>query len=53
MTSADKNPKPSLKREFWRPDEQKVWVKKQPRFGWGWSLNFAELKRRWDARRAG
>jgi hypothetical protein len=36
----------SFKREFWRPDERKLWVRKQPRFGWGWNLNFAEISRR-------
>lgn len=38
--------KPSLKREFWRPDANKVLVRKQPRFGWGWTINFAEVARR-------
>ena len=38
-----KNP---LKREFWRPEERKVLVRKQARWGWGWTVNFAELNRR-------
>jgi hypothetical protein len=40
------SPKPSLKREFWRPDERRIWVRKQPQFGWGWAINFAEVVRR-------
>lgn len=46
MTTDQKRPKQTLKREFWREDERKIWVKKQPKFGWGWTVNFAELKRR-------
>jgi hypothetical protein len=40
---ATKNP---LNREFWRPEERKIWVRKQPGFGWGWTINFAEVNRR-------
>jgi hypothetical protein len=35
-----------LKREFWRPEDPKVLVRKQPMFGWGWAINFAALSRR-------
>ena len=42
MTTA----KQSIKREFWRPDEHKVLVRRQPRWGWGWTINFAEVARR-------
>ncbi|HEU4976826.1 MAG TPA: hypothetical protein VFT50_17180 [Baekduia sp.] len=38
--------KQTLKREFWRPDEHKILVRKQPMFGWGWAVNFAEVVRR-------
>jgi hypothetical protein len=41
--TAGKSP---LRREFWRPDEPKVIVRKQRRWGWGWTLNFAEIARR-------
>lgn len=43
--------KPSLKREFWRPDEHKLFVRKQPAFGLGWAINFAEVVRRLRRRR--
>ncbi len=36
----------SLKREFWRPDEHRVWVRKSPGWGWGWTINWAEVARR-------
>jgi hypothetical protein len=36
----------AIKREFWRPEEHKVWVRRQPKFGWGWTINFAEISRR-------
>lgn len=52
MTTADEQPKQTLKREFWRPEAHTIWVKKQPKFGWGWTINFAEVKRRLS-RRAG
>jgi hypothetical protein len=35
-----------LKREFWRPEERRVLVRRQRRFGWGWTINFAEIARR-------
>jgi hypothetical protein len=41
----------SFKREFWRPGERKIWAPKQPRFGWGRTLDFAELNRRLRRRR--
>jgi hypothetical protein len=41
-----------LTREFWRADEPKVWVRKQPRWGRGWTINWAELWRRLRGRRA-
>ncbi len=34
----------TLKREFWRPEDRKLLVRR--RIGWGWSVNFAELTRR-------
>jgi len=43
--------KSPLWREFWRPDEPKVIVRKQRRWGWGWTLNFAEIARRLRLRR--
>ncbi len=30
-----------LSRELWRPDERRVWVRKQPRSGRGWTVNWA------------
>ena len=33
-----------LKRDFWRPDSKKVWVRKE--VGWGWTVNFAALRKR-------
>jgi hypothetical protein len=38
--------KDPLRRELWRPEERKVWVRKQPRWGWGWTINWAEVMRR-------
>lgn len=38
-------------REFWRPDERRVWVRKQPRWGRGWTVNWAEIARRVRPRR--
>lgn len=38
--------KQTLKREFWRPDEQAILVRKQRRFGWGWTVNLAAVRRR-------
>jgi hypothetical protein len=35
-----------LKREFWRPDKRKLWVRKQRRWEWGWTSNWAEVTRR-------
>ena len=46
------NPKKQpLKRDFWRPDEHRLWVRKQPRWGWGWTINWAGLARRLRSRR--
>ena len=36
----------ALKREFWRPEDSRIVVPKQPQFGLGWAVNFAELTRR-------
>jgi hypothetical protein len=36
----------ALKREFWRPEDPRVLVRKQPMFGWGWTVNFAAIRRR-------
>jgi hypothetical protein len=36
----------SLEREFWRPEDPKVLVRKQPMFGRGWAINFAALSKR-------
>jgi len=33
-----------LKGEFWRPEERKLLVRRH--IGWGWTVNFAELNRR-------
>jgi hypothetical protein len=33
-----------LKLDFWRPDSNKVWVRKN--VGWGWTVNFAALRTR-------
>jgi hypothetical protein len=33
-----------LKRDFWRRDSNRVWVRKE--VGWGWTINFAALTRR-------
>ncbi len=41
--NASKNP---LSREFWRPDERRIWVRKQRRWGRGWTVNWAEVRRR-------
>jgi hypothetical protein len=38
--------KSPLEREFWRPEEGKVWVRKQRGWGWGWTVNWAEVRRR-------
>jgi hypothetical protein len=46
--SAGKSP---LRREFWRPDERKVLVRRQPGWEWGWTLSFAEIARRLRVRR--
>lgn len=35
-----------FKREFWRPEDPKVLVRKQPMFGWGWTINFAAIAKR-------
>jgi hypothetical protein len=35
----------SLKREWWRPEEHKIWVRRLPTFGWGCTINFAESLR--------
>lgn len=40
-----------LKHEFWRSDEHRLWVHKQARRGWGWTINWAGLARRLDPRR--
>lgn len=42
--------KQPLSREFWRPDEPKAWVRKQPRWGQGWTVNWAAVTRRLWAR---
>jgi hypothetical protein len=36
----------SFVREFRRPEDARVIVRKQPRFGWGWTINFAALRNR-------
>jgi uncharacterized membrane protein len=35
--------KGKLKGEFWRPEEQRLMVRR--RIGWGWTVNFAEVAR--------
>ena len=42
-----------IKREFWRPEERKVWVRKEMRWSWGWTINFAEVVRRLRGTRSG
>lgn len=37
--------KQPLSREFWRPDERRVWVRRQARWGRGWTVNWAEVAR--------
>jgi hypothetical protein len=34
----------AIKADFWRPEERKTVVRR--RFGWGWTVNFAEVARR-------
>jgi uncharacterized membrane protein len=46
--AATKNP---LKREFWRPESNRIWVRKQRRWGWGWTINWAAVGRRLGLRR--
>jgi hypothetical protein len=43
--------KQTLKREFWRPEDPRIWVRKQPRFGCGWAINFAAVARRLRGKR--
>ena len=43
--------KDELKREVWRPEERRIWVRKQARWSWGWTINFAEIARRLRERR--
>jgi hypothetical protein len=45
------NLKTEIKRDVWRPEERKIWVRKQMRWSWGWTINFAEIARRLRARR--
>lgn len=33
-----------LKRDVWRPDSDRLWVRKQ--VGWGWTINLAALRRK-------
>ncbi|HZG34233.1 MAG TPA: hypothetical protein VEY87_00150 [Gaiellaceae bacterium] len=33
-----------LRRDFWRPDDGRVWVRKE--VGWGWTVNFHALRRK-------
>ncbi|HEX8105448.1 MAG TPA: hypothetical protein VF533_22730 [Solirubrobacteraceae bacterium] len=44
------SPQQTLRRELWRPDEHAIWVRRQPRLGWGWTINFAEIARRFGRR---
>jgi hypothetical protein len=46
-----KTAKQTLKREFWRPEEPRIWMRKQPMFGWGWAINFAAIARRLRGKR--
>jgi hypothetical protein len=46
--STEKEP---FKREFWRPGDVWLWVRKQPRWGWGWTINWAALVQRLRRRR--
>lgn len=32
-----------LKRDFWRPDDPRIFVRKE--WGWGLTINFARLRR--------
>ena len=41
-----------IKREFWRPEERRIWVRKELRWSWGWTINLAEIARRLRARRS-
>jgi hypothetical protein len=41
----------SLKEEFWRPGERRIWVRRQAPWGWGWTINWAEVVRRVRERR--
>jgi hypothetical protein len=33
-----------LKRDVWRPETSKIWVRKE--VGWGWTVNLAAVRRR-------
>lgn len=35
-----------FKREFWRPDESRVWVRKGRGWGWGWTINWAAVAKK-------
>jgi hypothetical protein len=39
-----------LKHEFWRPQEHQVLVRRSPGWGWGWTINFAQVQRRLNRR---
>ena len=40
-----------LKREFWRPEDTRILVRKQRRWGIGWTVNWAPIARRLRLRR--
>lgn len=45
MTAARRRPlRERLRRDVWRPDSDRIWVRKK--VGWGWTINFAALFRR-------
>jgi hypothetical protein len=40
-----------LKQEMWRPQERKLLVRRSPGWGWGWTVNLAEVHRRLPRRK--
>jgi hypothetical protein len=46
MASKSKRPRSPLKREFWRPESNKILVRRGSGWGWGWTINWAAVQRR-------
>jgi hypothetical protein len=44
--SVSKRPRSPLKKEFWRPEESRMIVRRKWPWGWGWTVNWAAVAKK-------